>query len=118
VSGDGLREEEVESRWEAAPAVAVVIGLQVLLALVSRTEGWTLWVLPWWIWLVPAGPEAALLVALAWQRPRRRLEQLGRRRTAALLLLGLVSVANALLLLAVLASLVRGEEKSGAQLLL
>jgi hypothetical protein len=118
VSGDGLREEEVESRWEAAPAVAVVIGLQVLLALVSRTEGWTLWVLPWWIWLVPAVPEAALLVALAWQRPRRRLEQLGRRRTAALLLLGLVSVANALLLLAVLASLVRGEEKSGAQLLL
>ena len=37
---------------------------------------------------------------------------------AVLLLLGLVSVANGLLLLAVLASLVRGDEKSGGQLLL
>ena len=29
---DVLREEEVESRWEAAPAVAIVIALQVVLA--------------------------------------------------------------------------------------
>ena len=44
---DALREEEIESRWEAAPAVLVVIGLQVLLAVVSRVEHWTLWVFPW-----------------------------------------------------------------------
>jgi hypothetical protein len=36
----------------------------------------------------------------------------------ALALLGLISLANALLLLAVIASLIRGDEKSGAQLLL
>jgi hypothetical protein len=75
-------------------------------------------VLPWWVWLIPIAPELALLIPLAWQRPRRRLEQLGHRRTVALVLLGLVSLANALLLLAVIASLVRGDEKSGAQLLL
>ena len=51
-------------------------------------------------------------------RPRRRLEQLGHRRTVALALLALVSLANSLLLLAVVASLVGGDEKSGAQLLL
>jgi hypothetical protein len=115
---DPLREEERESRWEAAPAVALVIALQVLLALASRNQHWKLWDLPWWVWLIPVAPELALLVPLAWTRPRRRLEQLGHRRTVSLALLALISLANALLLLAVIASLVRGDEKSGAQLLL
>ncbi|TML66938.1 MAG: hypothetical protein E6G13_12505 [Actinobacteria bacterium] len=115
---DPLREEEFESEWEAAPAVALIIALQLLLAFVSRSQQWTLWVLPWWAWLIPVGPEVALLIPLAWHRPRRRLEQLGRRRTVALALLALVSAANGLLLLAVVASLVRGDENSGAQLLL
>ena len=118
MQSDPLREEERESRWEAAPAVAVVIGLQILLALVSRTEAWKLWVFSWWVWLVPVAPEAALLLPLAWHRPRRRLEQLGLRRETALVLLGIVSLANAFLVVAVIGSLVRGEEKSGAQLLL
>ena len=113
-----IHEEEVESSWEAAPAIAVVIGFQLLLAIVSRSQGWKLWDLPWWIWLIPIVPELVLLVPLAWRRPRRRLEQLGHRRTVALALLGLISLANALLLVAVIASLVRGDEKSGAQLLL
>jgi hypothetical protein len=117
VRRDPLREEELESRWEAAPAVAIVIALQVLLASVSRAEAWRLWDFWWWVWLVPVLPEIALLLPLAWHRPRRRLEQLGHRRTVALALLALVSLANALLLLAVVASLVRGQEKSGAELL-
>ena len=115
---DALREEEIESRWEAGPAVAVVVAMQLLLAFVSRNQSWKLWIFPWWVWLVPAAPEAALLVALAWRRPRRRLEQLGLRRTVAIALLAVVSLANSVLLIAVLASLVRGNEKSGAQLLL
>jgi hypothetical protein len=115
---DALREEEVESRWEAAPAVVVVIAFQLLLALVSRSQEWRLWGLPWWIWLIPIVPELVLLIALAWQRPRRRLEQMGQRRNVAILLLALISLVNSLLLLAVIASLVQGDEKSGAQLLL
>jgi uncharacterized membrane protein len=115
---DPVREVELESRWEAAPAIAVVLALQLLLALVSRNQHWTLWIFPWWVWLIPVVPEALLLVPFAWQRPRCRLEQLGRRRTVAISLLAVVSVANAVLLLAVIASLVRGDEKSGAQLLL
>lgn len=115
---DLLRKEEIESRWEAAPAVALVIAMQALLALVSRNQDWKLWLFPWWVWLIPVAPEALLLVALAWRRPRRRLEQLGHRRTAAIGLLAVVSLGNAVLLLAVIASLVRGGEKSGAQLLL
>src|ERR671938_106059 len=118
VRDDPLREEELESRWEAAPAIALVIGLQLLLALVSKTQSWKVWVFSWWVWLIPVGPEVVLLVPLAWHRPRRRLQQLGLRRMVVFALLALVSLANAFLVLAVIASLVRGEERSGAQLLL
>jgi len=118
MSGDPLHEEELESRWEAAPAIAVVIGLQLLLALVSKSQSWKVWVFSWWVWLIPVGAEAVLLVPLAWHRPRRRLEQLGLRRMVVFALLALVSLANAFLVLAVIASLVRGQERSGAQLLL
>ena len=115
---DPLREEELESQWEAAPAVAIVIGFQLVLALVSRSQSWKVWDFAWWIWLIPVGPEVVLLVPLAWHRPRRRLEQMGLRRTVALSLLALVSLANSVLVFGVIASLVRGQERSGAQLLL
>ena len=78
VARDSLREEEIESRWEAAPAVGLVIAFQLVLALVSRAQGWKLWALPWWVWLISVGPETALLVPLAWTRSRRQLEQLAR----------------------------------------
>jgi hypothetical protein len=119
MASDRLREEEIESRWEAAPAVAVVIALQLVLAVASRAgEDWQVWGLPWWVWLVPVVPELALLVPLAWDRARHRLEQIGRRRTVALGLLGVISVANGFLLLALIASLVNGTEQGGKQLLL
>jgi hypothetical protein len=115
---DALREEEIESRWEAAPAIAAVIALQFLLALISRSQDWRLWEFDWWVWLLPIAPEAVLVVLLTWHAPRRRLEQMGLRRMFDVVLLGIVGFANGLLLLAVIASLVRGDEKSGAQLLL
>jgi hypothetical protein len=118
VPGDGLREEQIESRWEAAPAVAVVVGLQVLLSSISRAEGWLTWHFHWWVWLLPVAPEITLLLPLAWERPHRRLEQMGVRRAVVITLLAIVSAANALLVVAVIASLVRGQERSGAQLLL
>jgi hypothetical protein len=34
-------EAEVESRWEAAPAVLLVIALQASLGAVSRQQDWT-----------------------------------------------------------------------------
>jgi hypothetical protein len=117
VTGDALHEEEVESSREAAPAIALVIAAQLFLAIVSEAQQWKLWGLPWWVWLIPVGPELVLLIPLAWHRPSGRLEQMGHRRTVALALLGLMSLANALLLVAVIASLVQGDEKSGAQLL-
>src|SRR5204862_112828 len=81
-------EEEVESRYEAGFGVLIVIGLQAALAGVSLGKGWTLVALPGWVWLIPGVPEAALLLALSWSLPRHRLEQMGRRRAAALVLVG------------------------------
>jgi hypothetical protein len=115
---DPLREEEFESRWEAAPAVAIVIGGQVVLALVSKNQDWTLWHFAWWVWLIPAVPESIIWVALAWELPRNQLLELGLGRKVALMLFGLVSLANAFLVCAVVASLVSGNERSGGQLLL
>ena len=71
-----------------------------------------------WVWLIPVASETVLLVLLAWHRPRRKLEQVGLRRTVALTLLSIVSLANAALVLGVVASLIEGGEKSGAHLLL
>jgi uncharacterized membrane protein len=118
VSNVEWREEEVESRYEATFAVGLVIVLQVTLALVSLAGGWKLIGLPGWVWLIPVVPETALLLALAWSAPRHRLEQLGHRRTVALALVAVIATANVLALVALIASLLSAEEKSGGELLL
>jgi hypothetical protein len=118
VDRESFREEEFESRWEAAPAVVLVIALQLLLAVTSKTEGWSLWRLPWWIWLIPVAGEVALLLPLVLDRPRNRLEAIGHRTTASVALVSVVSLANALLLAALLASLLGGHETRGSELLL
>ena len=117
-SAAGLHEAEVESRWEAAPAVALVVVLHVALAVVSQVQGWKLWGLPWWFWLVLAVPELLLLIPLAWSRPRHQLEQLGHRRTVALALLGVISIGNAIALLALIGSVLSDQERDGTELLI
>ncbi len=111
-------EETTESRWEAAPAVLVVILLQLLLAFVSLERHWITWHFAWWVWTIAVIPEAILLVLLAWDSARHALERMGHRRNASLLLLGIISVENTLALVALIASLVIGNETSGGQLLL
>jgi len=117
VSTAATREEKIESRYEATVVVGLVIGLQLALALVSLGNGWKLIGFPGWIWLIAVVPEAALLVALSWSAPRRRLEQSGQRRKFALALVGVITAANALALAALLGSLLSAQEKSGGELL-
>jgi hypothetical protein len=112
------REEELESRWEAAPAVLAIVAMQTGLGFLSFEKGWDLWVFPWWIWLVGVVPEALLFGVLAFTRPREHLEQLGKRRMAGLTLLGLISATNALFLVALMGSIIDGSDETGGQLLL
>lgn len=112
-----LHEAEVESRWEAAPAVLVVIALQVAIAVVSLQQDWTLWRLPWWSWLLLLVPELLLFAALALSWPRRQIDQLGRRREVSLTLFGVVGIGNMLALLALITALIGGREQDGGELL-
>ena len=89
------REEEVESRFEATFAVGLVVGLQVMLALVSLGAGWKLIGFLGWVWLILVVPETALLLALAWSALRHRFEQLGHRRSVALALVAVITAVPA-----------------------
>jgi hypothetical protein len=113
----GLAEESEESRWEAAPAVLVVVALQVVLAVASERGGWRLWHLPWSVWLALILPECVLLLALGWARPRHQLELMGRRRTVSALAIAIVSLGNGVALVFLLGSLLEGHETDGGQLL-
>ena len=112
-----LSEADHETRVEAALAVVAVMGLQVLIGIVSATQGWSLWGLPWWVWLVPVGPELVLLVLLTWSRPHRRLVERGRRRAVSLGLVACVGLGNAVALVALLGAILSGDEVNGGQLL-
>lgn len=117
VTADGVHDAEVETRWEAAPAVLLIIVLQVLLTAVSYRQGWHLWSLPWWAWLFVMIPEALLFGALSWSRPRHQLEEVGKRRMFSLLLFGVISLANGGALVALIGSLLTGHEDDGAELI-
>jgi hypothetical protein len=114
---DPVREEEVESRWEAGPAVALVIVLQLVLAAASRDKDWMLWHFPWWAWSFATVPEAILWGLLVIDRSRRWLNEAGRRREVGLGLFALASVANALSLIALIGSILSGHEHNGVALL-
>ena len=68
--------------------------------------------------LSSAGAELSRERARARYGPRHRLEQMGRRRTVALVLDVVIAVANAAALVALIASLLSTHEKHGGELLL
>jgi hypothetical protein len=93
------------------------MALQLAIGLTIRVGHWTLWRVPWWACLIGIVPEALLLVPLVFDRSRHRLERLGHRTAVSIALFGVVSLANALLLVALVASLIGGHEHDGGQLL-
>ncbi len=109
---------------EAAGAVIAVIVMQVALAVVCTASNWELWLLPAWAWIATAIPEAILLGVLVVQRHKHRGqakvddgEQTPTRRRAAIWLVGFITLANALALLALLGELLSGQVRTGAELL-
>jgi uncharacterized membrane protein len=110
-------ELRAEARREAAPAVTLVLVVLVALAVVSRVEGWELLGLPWWIWLVLAGP--ALLLTIDLQLALRG-KGLVRSRNAAIVLLVLLAAGNFVALVILVIGLVTSStsDLSGGELLL
>jgi len=117
VSLEELSEVERDTRREAVGGVVLVMGLQVVVAIASRAQGWSLWHAPWWSWLVLVGVELALLVALNWPVSRRRIREAGMLHEATLTLVAAIGLGNGFALAFLIGSLVNGGEKSGSQLL-
>jgi|RhiMetdeSRZDD1v2_1073273.scaffolds.fasta_scaffold02329_7 uncharacterized membrane protein len=105
-SGNSTVIERDEARYEAAPIVLGVAGLQLLLALVSRSMGWDLWVLPWWSWFALIVPEVLLMVMLLRGKDPRELK-----------LVGIIFVLNLVALVMLIGSILEGHEHDGKQLL-
>jgi len=109
----GIREAIKEARYEAAPAVALIVVAQIGTGIVSDRAGWTLWVFPWWTWIVLAAPVAGLFGSLVLTEPT----ETARHRRLSLLLLGVVALANALALITLVGSLLT-QTPTGPELLL
>ena len=117
MSVDAAHQAAEESRREVVPLVLSAIALQTALSAVSWKEGWTLWVFPGWVWGSLVVVELLALAPLVITASHRAIVQAGLRREAALVLAGIVGVVNLFALVALLGSLVTGEEKSGQRLL-
>ena len=89
----------------------------VVLAIVSRSQGWELLGLSWWIWLLLGGPALLLTIDLLFAV---RGHGLVGTRTAALVLLGLLVAGNFVALGILVAGLVTtsASDLSGGELLL
>jgi hypothetical protein len=114
---DGEAAARAEGRREAAPAAMMALVLFVVLALVSRAQGWELLGLRWWVWLLVAAPLFLLAVDLVLSYSGLGLV---RSRRAALFLLSLLVLGNFVGLGILVASLVSesSAELTGGELLL
>jgi hypothetical protein len=110
------RDVRYEVRREAAPAVAIAVGLLLVLAFLSRRNGWELVDVPWWSWLLLAIPGLVLCIDL-WLGSRPA--GIAGTRVAALVLLVVIVVGNIVGVCLLVAALVttKTEDLSGGQLL-
>jgi hypothetical protein len=106
-----------QGRREAAPAASVIVAVFVLLAIVSRHQGWELLGLPWWGWLLLAVPGALLTIDLVLAGHGQGLV---RSRRTAVVLLGVLVLCNLAGLTILVAGLVRADtsDLTGGELLL
>jgi hypothetical protein len=109
-------EARAEGRREAAPAAALMLLVIVALAVVSRSQGWELRGLSWWVWLLVAVPSLFLTIDLTLTYKGKGIV---RSRTAALLLLGLLALGNLAAVALLVAGLVttNSSDLSGGELL-
>jgi uncharacterized membrane protein len=103
-----------EARTEAVIVLAVEVALFASLAFVDKVNGWGIIDLPWWAWVLLAGP-ALLLILLLLAVPRAELSP-GRLRNVGVGMLGLLVAADAVavgVLLAALAGSSAGSLSAG-----
>lgn len=110
--------ESRDSRVEAPLIVLVAIALQTILAVVSLSQDWKLWLLPGWVWLIAVVPELILVALLSLPPSRKEIEKKDNRRTFSIALVVLMALVNTLALVGLFTALVTGHETLAASLLL
>jgi hypothetical protein len=118
VSDEQLDDTRRVARREAAPFVLIAVGADLLLAGASWWRDWQLYSASnWWIWIVLALPAVVLAVVFSLGIGRLGVSS-RHRREAAVILLGVLAVANFAAVGLVLGSLAGGGGKmTGLQLL-
>lgn len=118
MSSDRLEDAQHVARREAAPFVFVAAFVDALLAANSAWHNWQLYASSdWWVWLVLALPALVLALVFLLGLGRMGVSSRHRRKTA-VILLGVLAVANVVAVGLVLGSLVAGgSNMTGAQLL-
>jgi len=115
MSDDRLHHAQREARLEAAPFASAILAANVLLAVVSRRQGWELFGRSdWWIWLVVGFPSALLVLTFLVGPHRLGLDHL--RREIAIATLGLLWLGTTAGITCVVVSLMHWKP-GGSQLL-
>ncbi len=115
VTGE-LKRESRETRLEVTTTVLVVALGQLLLGVVSLRNGWTLWGVRGWLWLIPILPELLLAVTVVAEGRGGDLDQSGERRKLGIALLALVAVVNAFALALLIIELFTGDVRTGGEM--
>ena len=118
MSEERFEQAQRDARREAAPFVALAALMDALLAVTSAWHSWRLYsTSDWWVWLVLAIPAAVLALVFLFGLGRLGVSSRHRRK-AAVILLGLLAVANLVAVILVIGSLVGGhDDLKGGQLL-
>src|SRR4249919_1583571 len=94
MSQERFEQAQRDARREAAPVVILAVAANGLLAAVSAWQGWQLFSPgDWWIWIVLTVPAIVLAMVFLLGLGRLGISS-EHRRKAAVILLGLLGVAN------------------------
>lgn len=115
-----LKREARETSNEVGVAVAIVIAMQLALAIVSLDHGWTLFHVRGWIWWVPILPELILVGVLFAGRTREPAAAAseGERRKVGIALLVVIAAWNAVTVVLLILELFTGEVRTGGELMM
>ena len=112
---------------EITVAVGIVIAMQLILAWLSISNGWTLFHVRGWIWWIPILPEFILAAVVVRERSKligdggddaEARRQDVSRRNEVMALLGLIAFWNGMTVILLILELFTGEVRTGGELMM
>jgi len=113
-----LEDSTAEDLREATIAICLVGLVQSILCVLSLINGWTIWGLDGWFWLVAIVPEISLLVALRVHSKINGETKRDTRQKLSFALMSVMAALNVAALVVLIGSLLNSQEQDGGPLLL